>query len=234
MDAKVGDWVVTPRTGKPVELQALWANACDVGARFDDRWAAAAAVARASFADRFWNEHAGCLFDVVDVDHERGRTDGAVRPNQIFAIGGLPGSMLDPSSARARRVVDVVQAQLVTPLGLRSLAAGHPDYRGRYEGGAVERDGAYHEGTVWPWLAGPFGQAWLRVRGDTDDAREEAVRRFVAPLRAHLPVAGLGHVSEIADAEPPHTPRGCPFQAWSVAELLRLELVITPPRPRPG
>jgi glycogen debranching enzyme len=120
----------------------------------------------------------------------------------------------------------VVEARLWTPLGLRSLAPGEPGYAPRYEGGVRERDGAYHQGTVWPWLLGPFVEAWLRVRGDTREARAEARERFLAPLHAHLGEAGLGHISEIADAEPPHRPRGCPFQAWSLGELLRLERVV--------
>jgi glycogen debranching enzyme len=161
------------------------------------------------------------LFDVVDVEGELGRNDAACRPNQIFAAGGLPVSLL--SETRARAVVDAVERELWTPLGLRSLERGHPDYQGRYVGGIRARDGAYHQGTVWPWLLGPFVEAWVKVRGSTADTKREAHARFVEPLRAHLRQAGLGHVSEIADGEPPHEPRGCPFQAWSLAELLRLE-----------
>jgi glycogen debranching enzyme len=116
-----------------------------------------------------------------------------------------------------------VERRLLTPLGLRSLAPGEPGYRGHYEGGVLERDGAYHQGTVWPWLMGPFVEAWVRVRGGLVEAKREARDRFITPLLRHLDQAGLGHVSEIADGDPPHTPRGCPFQAWSVGELLRLE-----------
>lgn len=219
MDAKVGDWVVTPRIGKPVEVQALWINALRVAGTFERHWAGEADRATAAFRDRFWREDAGCLYDVIDVDHERGRTDSAFRPNQIFAVGGLPFAMLDGD--RARRVVDAVEAQLLTPLGLRSLSPNEPDYSPRYEGGVWERDAAYHQGTVWPWLMGPFVEAWLRVRGGSAAAKAEARQRFVQPLLDHLATAGLGHISEIADAEPPHTPRGCPFQAWSLGELLR-------------
>lgn len=124
---------------------------------------------------------------------------------------------------RARRIVDAVEARLWTPMGLRSLAPGEPGYAPHYAGGVSERDGAYHQGTVWPWLIGAFVDAWVNVRGDGEAVRAEARRRFVAPLLAHLDAAGIGHVSEVADAEPPHTPGGCPFQAWSVGELLRLE-----------
>jgi predicted glycogen debranching enzyme len=229
MDARVGEHVVTPRIGKPVEVQALWVNALRLAsaafARAD--WSALAERAQASFAARFWNERAGCLFDVVDDGHRPGACDGAVRPNQILAIGGLPHALLE--GERARRVVDVVEARLWTPLGLRSLAPGEPGYAARYEGGPAARDAVYHQGTAWAWLLGPFVEAWLRVRGGGAAARREARERFLAPLLAHLGEAGLGHVSEIADAEPPHTPRGCPFQAWSLGELLRLEREVLAP-----
>jgi predicted glycogen debranching enzyme len=220
MDAKVGDWVVTPRTGKPVEVQALWLNALRIGSAFSERWASLHTRARAAFTARFWDEERGCLFDVVDVDHRPGATDASFRPNQILAVGGLPFPVLE--GERARRIVDAVEARLLTPLGLRSLAPGEPGYAARYEGGVRERDGAYHQGTVWPWLLGPFVEAWVRVRGGTAEARREARSRFLDPLLGHLDAAGLGHLPEIADAEPPHTPRGCPFQAWSVGEALRL------------
>jgi predicted glycogen debranching enzyme len=224
MDAKVGDWVVTPRIGKPVEVQALWLNALRIGSGFSERWAEAHARGRAAFEARFWNEEAGALHDVVDVDHRMGAVDSSFRPNQVFAVGGLPFAVLDGS--RARRVVDAVEARLVTPLGLRSLAAGEPGYVARYRGGVRERDGAYHQGTAWPWLMGAFVEAWVRVRGDTADARREARARFLAPLLSHLDKAGLGHLPEVADAEPPHAPGGCPFQAWSVGEALRLDRIV--------
>ena len=169
---------------------------------------------------RFWNEAAGCLYDVIDVDHQPGSVDATFRPNQIFAVGGLPLALLE--GERARRVVDAVESQLLTPLGLRSLAPGSSGYAPRYEGGVLQRDGAYHQGTVWPWLIGPFVEAWVRVRGGGAEAKQQARDRFLEPLLQQLDSAGLGHVSEIADAESPHTPRGCPFQAWSVGELLRL------------
>jgi len=220
MDAKVGDWVVTPRIGKPVEIAALWLNALKIAERYSPRWRELFTRGLESFRARFWNEPAGYLYDVVDPDHQRGAVDGSFRPNQIFAIGGLPLCLLEPT--QARRVVDAVEARLLTPLGLRSLAAGEPGYCGRYQGGVRERDAAYHQGTVWPWLMGPFAEAWVRVRGGTAEARREATQRFLKPLLDHLDQAGIGHISEIADGDPPHTPRGCPFQAWSVAEALRL------------
>ena len=168
-------------------------------------------------------EHPGrCVF--VDADHRPGTADATFRPNQILAAGGLPFPIL--TFERARKVVDAVEARLWTPLGLRTLPRDHPDYHPRYEGGPVERDEGYHQGTVWPWLAGPFIEAWVRVRGNTAAARREARKRFLEPLLKSLDAAGLGHLPEIADAEAPHAPRGCPFQAWSVGEALRLDRVV--------
>ena len=230
MDARVGDWVVTPRIGKPVEMQALWANALAVGARFDARWNDPFRRVRESFPDRFWNAGRSCLFDVVDVDHVPGTVDAAFRPNQILAVGGLPISLLD--AERCRVVVNQVERRLWTPLGLRSLAPDEPGYRARYEGGPVDRDGSYHQGTAWAWLLGPFVEAWLRTRPEEPDARAVARRRFLEPLIAHLDRAGLGHISEIADGDAPHTPRGCPFQAWSVGEALRLSAAVLVERGR--
>jgi predicted glycogen debranching enzyme len=237
MDAKVGDWVVTPRVGKPVEIQALWLNALRIAEEFTPDYREILERGLQSFAARFWNESAGCLFDVVDVDHQPGTADPSLRPNQIFAVGGLPYPVLGGPAARA--VVETVETRLWTPLGLRTLDRNDPQYAACYEGGVRSRDGAYHQGTVWPWLAGPFVEAWVRVHGSGDDARMEARRRFFEPLLQHLSVAGVGHVSEIADADTPHAPRGCPFQAWSVGEALRLDLSVLlstrlagEPRPR--
>jgi predicted glycogen debranching enzyme len=221
MDAKVGDWVVTPRIGKPVEVQALWLNALRIGAQRSSAWQSLVDSGLQAFRSRFWNAERSCLFDVIDCDHRRGTSDASLRPNQIFAVGGLPLCLLEDEPARA--VVGAVEASLLTPKGLRSLGPQEPGYRPRYEGGVVQRDGSYHQGTVWPWLIGPFLEAWLRVRGNSQSATEDARNRFLPPLYEHLHEAGLGHVSEITDAEAPHTPRGCPFQAWSLGELLRLE-----------
>ncbi|MEM7023595.1 MAG: amylo-alpha-1,6-glucosidase [Pseudomonadota bacterium] len=223
MDAKVGDWVVTPRIGKPVEIQALWINALSIAARRRPELGKLCQQAMTSFQERFWSDQ-GFLHDVVDVDHECGRDDASLRPNQILAVGGLPLTLIE--SAKAAQVVETVEKQLLTPMGLRSLAPDEPAYRDHYGGGVRERDGAYHQGTVWPWLLGPFVEAWLRQRDHSPEARREASDRFLAPLRAHLEVAGLGHVSEIADGASPHTPRGCPFQAWSLAEMLRISRMI--------
>src|SRR5262249_2051908 len=224
MDAKVGDWVVTPRIGKPVEVEALWLNSLWIGRKFSARWTQVFEGALGAFSSRFWNERDGCLYDVVDVDHHPGVVDASFRPNQIFAVGGLPIALFD--GEQARKIVNTVESQLWTPLGLRSLAQGEPAYVPHYEGGNRERDGAYHQGTVWPWLIGPFVEAWLRVHGATAATKDEARRRFLQPILIHLNVAGLGHVSEIADADFPHTPRGCPFQAWSLGEGLRLDRVV--------
>lgn len=227
MDAKVGDWVVTPRRGKPVEIQALWLNALRIGAGWSARWDAMARAAHGAFEGKFWNAERGFLNDVVDVEMMPGVVDPTLRPNQIFAVGGLPFPLL--SGSRARRVVAAVEKHLWTPLGLRSLAPEESGYRSRYAGGVWERDGAYHQGTVWPWLAGPFIEAWLAVRGSAAPARQEARQRFLTPLLAHLDTAGLGHVAEIADGDSPHRPGGCPFQAWSVGELLRIERLLDTP-----
>ena len=224
MDAKVGDWVVTPRIGKPVEVQALWLNALKIASQFSPRWTEAFERGLASFRGRFWNDARGCLYDVVDCNHKPGVVDATFRPNQILAVGGLPYSLLE--NEQALRVVAAVEARLWVPLGLRSLAPGEPGYTSHYAGGVRERDGAYHQGTVWPWLIGPFVEAWVRVRGNSNEAKREARGKFLAPILAHLEEAGLGHISEIADAELAYTPRGCPFQAWSVGEALRLDQVV--------
>lgn len=220
MDVQIGDWVITPRVGKPVEVQALWLNALAIGAAREERWQAPLQRGLRAFPERFWNPERSCLYDVVDVDHRAGQCDGRVRPNQIFAVGGLPLALLE--GKRASSVVDTVEQRLLTPLGLRTLAPDDPDYRPRYQGDARQRDTAYHQGTAWPWLLGPFVDAWLRVHGNTKTTRATARRRFLDPLLTHLDQAGLGHISEIADPEPPFTPRGCPFQAWSVGEALRI------------
>ena len=223
MDAKVGDWVVTPRRGKPVEIQALWYNALRVMARlakeFKDEDAVAnylsmASRARESFNRQFWSDELGCLYDVIDGETR----DASIRPNQIFAVS-LHHSLVPVE--KARRVVETVERDLLTPYGLRSLAPSDPNYRGRYEGDATSRDGAYHQGTVWAWLMGPFITAYLKALGYTPDAREKAAA-WLEPFQRHLSCAGLNQVSEIFDGDAPHAPRGCIAQAWSVGELLRV------------
>ncbi|CAN7673293.1 amylo-alpha-1,6-glucosidase [Caballeronia sp. LjRoot31] len=225
MDAKVGDWVVTPRIGKPVEVQALWINALRIAAAWNPRWTEPATRATQAFQQRFINPAGGALYDVVDADHEPGKLDHSIRPNQLFAVGGLPFAVID-NSATARAIVDQCEQLLLTPLGLRTLSPNDPAYKGRYTGTPLERDGAYHQGTVWPWLMGPFVDAWLRVHGDDQASKAVARERFLRPLRNHLHHAGLDHISEVADGDAPHTPGGTPFQAWSLGELMRLERLL--------
>jgi glycogen debranching enzyme len=214
--------VVTPRTGKPVEIQALWYNALcimeDLATEFNDapgqkRYRTMAALTQWTFNRVFWNEQAGCLYDVTN----GGPPDPTIRPNQIIAAS-LTHCMLTPE--RARAVVAVVERELLTPYGLRSLSPNDPRYAGHYLGNGAQRDAVYHQGTVWPWLIGPFVTAYVKVNGGTDEVRQRALA-FLKPLREHLSEAGLGQISEIFDADPPFTPRGCFAQAWSVAEILR-------------
>jgi predicted glycogen debranching enzyme len=221
MDAKVGDWVVTPRRGKAVEINALWYNAlCNMAAwhgesSADQPYTQRAAQVRESFNRRFWRPDAGYLFDVVDGEAgpEPGK-DAACRPNQIFAIS-LPNPVLDP--AHWSSVLNVVTEKLLTPVGLRSLAPGEPGYTPKYFGNLWSRDAAYHQGTVWAWLIGPYIDAWLKV----NPGRNADARKFLSGFVTHLKEAGIGTISEIFDAEQPHIPRGCIAQAWSVAEVLR-------------
>jgi predicted glycogen debranching enzyme len=222
MDAKYRDWVVTPRMGKPVEIQALWFNALQImrsfAGRFGDtaralRYGDLAAQAELAFNAQFWNEDAGCLYDVVD-GAER---DASIRPNQIFAAS-LTHSMLNQE--RMQRVVDVVARDLLTPYGLRSLSPGDPRYCGRYSGDLEKRDGAYHQGTIWAWLMGPFITAHVRVHERSAAARQQA-RRWLNGMLPHFNQAGLGQISEVFDGYAPHLPGGCVAQAWSVAEFLR-------------
>ncbi|WP_437203815.1 amylo-alpha-1,6-glucosidase [Planctomicrobium sp. SH664] len=238
MDAKVGDWVVTPRIGKPVEIQALWINALRIGAQSNDRWKRPFQLASTSFRVRFWNPAQQCLFDVIDSDHRPGAVDASIRPNQILAVGGLPYGLLDDQ--QARQVVDIVEQKLLTPCGPRTLDPDSPAYHPHYTGGVRERDEAYHQGTVWPWLIGPFVEAWLRVHQEDPHARATARQRFLQPLLETTTQFGLGHVCEIADGEPTAFPegprqrlRGCPFQAWSVGELLRVLKLLDEPAPTP-
>ncbi|HET6896962.1 MAG TPA: amylo-alpha-1,6-glucosidase, partial [Vicinamibacteria bacterium] len=224
MDAHADGRAVTPRIGKPVEVQALWLNALTIASAYSERWPRTLTDGLRSFRARFWNPETRALHDVVDPDHRPGTADATFRPNQIFAVGGLPFGLIEP--AMARPVVDAVEALLWTPRGLRTLAADEPGYVARGQGGARERALASHQGTVWPWLLGPFVEAWVRVRGGTLDVRREARLRFFDPFLRHLDEAGLGHVSEILDGDSPHAPRGRPFQAGAVAEALRLDRAV--------
>jgi predicted glycogen debranching enzyme len=216
MDAKVGDWVVTPRIGKPVEIQALWYNALRVMEQLsgDAHYRELAGRARESFIRLFWNEATGCLYDVVDGS----RRDASIRPNQILAVS-LFHSML--SRDQAKSVVAAVEKHLLTPYGLRTLAPSDPQYRGRYEGDAYSRDSAYHQGTVWPWLIGPFLDAYFQANGRSAEASEQA-SRWLAELRRYIAEEGVGQIPEVFDGDAPHRAGGCMAQAWSVAELLRI------------
>lgn len=222
MDAKVGDWVITPRQGKPVEIQALWYNALRVMEDFakelgkfqeQQNLALMAGQAQESFNQLFWNDEAECLFDVVNSNSK----DASIRPNQVIAVS-LNHSMI--SNERAQKILRVVARELLTPRGLRTLSPRDPQYRGRYQGDGASRDSVYHQGTVWPWLMGPYFTAYARVFGP------EAVRRvaseWLAKFEEHLGEACLGQVSEIFDGDAPHAPRGCAAQAWSVSEILRV------------
>jgi predicted glycogen debranching enzyme len=220
MDAKVDDWVVTPRRGKAVEINALWYNALcllegwlreEQSEKDAQGLAEQAERARQSFNERFWYKEGGYLYDVIDGEHG---DDPTCRPNQLFAIS-LPHAILDQK--RWTQVLEVVRKQLLTPVGLRSLAPGHSDYKSRYDGDLRARDAAYHQGTVWAWLIGPFVDAWLKVHPED----RAGARRWLEGFEPHLSEAGTGTISEIFDAEEPFTPRGCAAQAWSVAEVLR-------------
>jgi predicted glycogen debranching enzyme len=232
MDAKAGDRVVTPRIGKPVEVNALWLNAATTMARFaraigrsGDRYEELALRARAGFA-RFWNPARQSCFDVIDGPGGAGDSDASLRPNQIFAVS-LPETALTPEQQRA--VVDACARELLTSFGLRSLGPGEPGYRGRYAGKPEERDAAYHQGTVWGWLLGPFALAHLRVYQDPDVAAS-----FLEPMLAHVEAAGLGTASEIFDGDAPFAPNGCIAQAWTVGETLRAWRVIATAQAKPG
>jgi predicted glycogen debranching enzyme len=220
MDAKVDDWVVTPRRGKAVEINALWYNALCLmeqwAGQMEDRdrreYGDRAAAVRKSFNERFWYADGGFLYDVIDT--EQGGNDAKCRPNQLLAIS-LDHPVLEHD--RWESVIRTVQQKLLTPVGLRSLAPDDPDFKPRYYGDLRTRDAAYHQGTVWGWLAGPFVDAWLKVYPDDAAGVRQALDGFVA----HMDEACIGSISEIFDAEPPFTARGCISQAWSVAELLR-------------
>ena len=220
MDAKMGDWVVTPRRGKAVEINALWYNALRLMADWAVEMGADSAAkqyqeqaerARRSFNQRFWIGDRGYLYDVIDGPSG---DDDSIRPNQVFAI-----SLDHPVLAKERweSVIGVVERELLTPVGLRSLSPNNPEYKKNYHGDLKTRDAAYHQGTVWAWLIGPFIDAWLKLHPN----EQEKARSFLDAFPAHLDEAGLGTISEVFDAEDPHTPRGCIAQAWSVAEVLR-------------
>jgi predicted glycogen debranching enzyme len=223
MDAKMGEWVVTPRRGKAVEINALWYNALELLAKWcreegdlggAEKYSTCAKQAQHSFNQRFWFAEGGYLFDVVDCNGQSGSADSSCRPNQIFAIS-LDNPVLEQT--RWESVMRVAKEKLLTPVGLRSLSPDHPDYKPIYSGDLRSRDGAYHQGTVWAWLIGPFIDAWLKVYPNEN----YAARKFLERFPEHLDEAGIGTISEVFDAREPHHPGGCIAQAWSVAEVLR-------------
>ena len=227
MDAKIGDTVITPRYGKAVEINALWYNAVCNAAEFYRVKDAVAAKQFSDMADRiaesfrncFWNENGQCLYDCVTKEYK----DSSIRPNQIFAVS-LPFSPL--AVAQQKAVVDCVERELLTPFGLRTLTPKDSRYKGRYEGDTEQRDAAYHQGTVWPWLLGGFVEAYLKVNNHSKPSKKKCVG-FIEPLLNHFRNNGcIGSVSEVFDGDPPHKPGGAFAQAWSVAELLRAYLMI--------
>lgn len=221
MDAKVGGWVVTPRKGKPVEINALWYNALRIMEYFSnetgksseaDHYKTQAERVLQSFNQLFWNENGGYLYDYVDGDYK----NDDIRPNQIYAIS-LPFSLLEKT--RAEKVFTVVENNLLTPRGLRSLSPSHKDYKPVYQGDVWSRDGSYHQGTVWSFLLGPFIDAMIRVKGESSITNAKGLLDI---FLTHLDEACVGSISEIFDADTPHTPRGCVAQAWGVGEILRV------------
>jgi predicted glycogen debranching enzyme len=225
MDVKIGEKVVTKRHGKPVEVNALWYNAIKVleeltkDKKKKEEYAELAKKVKASFVKKFWNESKNCLYDVIRSDSDK---DDSVRPNQIFAVS-LKFSILDYDKEEA--VFDKVMDELLTPFGLRSLSKEDKQYKGRCEGNQLERDSAYHQGTVWSWLMGPFIDAYIKLNG-TGAAQKKSIRRMMKPLFKHLDDCGLNGVSEIFDGDGPHTARGCINQAWGVATLLRIKKML--------
>lgn len=222
MDGRVGERLATPRTGKPVEIQALWLNALRVGSLIDSRWEPQFENGLKTFRSRFWNRETDCLYDVVDGD---AGLDGTIRPNQVLAVGGLPFPLL--KRPRAARVLKVVEDVLLTPAGLRSLDSQSIEYRGFCRGGEWERTAAMHQGSVWFWCLGPFVEGWLRIHGPNEQNIELARRRFLEPVENYLGMAMPGHYAEMTDGNPPHQWRGCPAHAISDAALDRLRYVLS-------
>ena len=226
MDAALGDEIVTPRHGLAVEINALWyaahrivAHRCkSINHHSAEDYAAQAELIGAEFNNAFWNAKAGCLYDCITEQVP----DDTIRPNQIFAVS-LPHSPLPPEKQAA--VVSLVQEKLLTPMGLRTLSPDDPRYRPHYDGSWADRDRAYHQGTAWAWLMGPFIEAYLKVNKRSSESLAQA-SSWLEGFDEHIRRAGVGYISEIFDGDPPHTPRGCIAQAWSVAEILRAKLLV--------
>jgi len=225
MDAKIGEWAVTPRAGKACEINALWYDALKTASYLGtllgkdvSSYETLAAGVASNFEKTFWNPETNCLFDLVYED-ETGKQvkDPAIRPNQIFAVS-LPHTML--SLEKEKAIVDRVEKDLLIPFGLRTLSRAHPLYKGKYHGDAINRDTAYHNGTAWPWLLGAYVKAYRKVHGYSEDSFQ-AMRALLQGFDEHLEIAGIGTISEVFNGDYPHTPGGCIAQAWSVAEILR-------------
>ncbi|MFW6134421.1 MAG: amylo-alpha-1,6-glucosidase, partial [Elusimicrobiota bacterium] len=225
MDAKIGDWVVTPRIGKPVEIQALWYNALNIMEDFTrrfgfqedaDEYQNLASKVKNNFNNKFWNEKKECLYDVVD--NLEGENEAEIRPNQIFALG-LPFKIL--KREKEKKVLNTIEKELLTPFGLRSLSPGEKGYKGIYRGDILQRDSSYHQGTVWAWLMGPFADAYFKVNGISPRTKEK-MGGILRPLLESMKEEGLGTIAEVFDGDMPHLPGGCISQAWSVAEILRI------------
>jgi predicted glycogen debranching enzyme len=225
MDAKIGEWAVTPRAGKACEINALWYNAlriaCSLGTLLGkdvSSYEMLATGVASNFENTFWNPETNCLFDLVYQDETGNEVkDPAIRPNQIFAVA-LPNTMLPPEKEKA--IVDKVEKDLLTPFGLRTLSSDHPLYKGQYHGDAFTRDTAYHNGTAWPWLLGAYVRAYRKVNSYSEKSLED-MRALLEGFNTHLETAGFGTISEVFDGDFPHSPGGCIAQAWSVAEIFR-------------
>ncbi|MEP7170392.1 MAG: amylo-alpha-1,6-glucosidase, partial [Bacteroidota bacterium] len=221
MDARVGNWVVTPRIGKAVEINALWYNALIIFSDLlrlnkekeeSEKYSAHAGKIKNYFHEFYWNEEKQCLYDFVKDDYK----DASIRPNQLFALS-LPFPLIE--GEKAKSILKVVEEKLYTPVGLRSLSHDHPDYKGTYGGDQLHRDAAYHQGTVWSWLLGPYMEAMIKVNGAK--GKKEA-KKIISAFKYHFNEGCIGSVSEIFDGNQPFTPRGCMAQAWGVGELLRV------------
>jgi predicted glycogen debranching enzyme len=219
MDAKYGETVFTPRIGKAVEIQCLWLNVLFLASEFDASFSAMFESGKKSFLKRFWDQSLGYLKDIVDTPHKNYEEENALRPNQIFAVGGLP-LVIVPNDI-ASLIVSSIESTLMTPHGVRTLTPFSPSYRGFYEGNQFERDSAYHQGTGWIWLLGPFIEAWVRVHGTTAEKKAEAYEKFLKPLIEFAQLNG-GYLPELCDGTHPHAFKGAPFQAWSLAEVMRV------------
>ena len=229
MDSRVHGTPVTPRVGKPVEVEALWLNALAFALTLekkpDPEWKKLYEHGLKSFQQRFWFEQGGYLYDVVDNERFPHSVDTRFRPNQIFAAGGLPVTLVSPD--QAKRVVEAIEKKLLTPCGLRTLAPGESGYHPHYRGDDQGRESAYHQGPAWPWLMGPFVEAWLKLNGNSPAAKAEARKKFLLPLIDLIRPKGTGQLAELFDGEEPFRPGGCPFQAWSLGELMRIEKILS-------